>query len=170
MIKGFEQPHPTEPIAESHWQATPAVAAGLIAGVVLLILPHASPWEGLTSFTPALMGRVVPPMWGLGIFLTAVLHLVLAIIYGVLVSLAVSHIRQMAAIVAGGVAGLVLYFINLGVVTACFPAMRGNEVSVFVTHVVFGLIAAGAYRGLLRRRVSIESNQNPTSPPVPPAA
>jgi len=56
---------------------------------------------------------------------------------------------------------LVLYFINLGVVTMWFPAMRGNEVSVFVTHVVFGLIAAGAYRGLLRRKVSAPTEQTP---------
>jgi len=161
MIKGFEQPHPTEPIAESHWQGMPAVAAGLIAGVVLLIVPHASPWEGLTSFTPALMGRVVPASWGLGIFMTVVLHLVLGIIYAVLISFVISHIRQMVAVLTGGVAGLVLYFINLGVVTMWFPAMRGNEVSVFVTHVVFGLIAAGAYRGLLRRKVSAPTEQTP---------
>lgn len=161
MIKGFEQPHPSEPIEESHWQGMPAVWAGLIAGVVLLIVPHASPWEGLTSFTPALMGRVVPQMWGLGIFMTVILHLALAIIYGVLISFVVSHIRQMAAVITGGVAGLALYFINLGVVTSCFPAMRGNEVSVFVTHLVFGLIAAGAYRGLLRRKVSVGADQTP---------
>jgi len=103
MIKGFEQPHRTEPIEFGHWQGTPAVSAGLIAGVVLLILPHASPWEGLTSFTPALMGRVVPQMWELGIFMTIVLHLALAIIYGVLISFLVMHIRQLAAVLAGGV-------------------------------------------------------------------
>jgi len=161
MIKGFEHPHPAEPIAESHWQGIPAVTAGLIAGVVLLIVPHASPWEGLTSFTPALMGRVVPASWGMGAFITVVLHLVLAIIYGVLISFAVSHIRQMAAVVAGGVAGLVLYFLNLGAVSLWFPAMRGGEVSVLVTHVVLGLIAAGAYRGLLRRKISVATDQTP---------
>ena len=158
MIKGFEQPHPTEPIEFGHWQGTPAVSAGLIAGVVLLILPHASPWEGLTSFTPALMGRVVPQMWELGIFMTIVLHLALAIIYGVLISFLVMHIRQLAAVLAGGVAGIVLYFLNLAVVNLWFPAMRGNEISVFVTHLVFGLIAAGAYRGLLRRRVKMSTS------------
>jgi len=161
MIKGFEQHHPTEPIEQSHWQGMPAVWAGLIAGVVLLIVPHASPWEGLTSFNPALMGRVVPQMWGLGVFMTVVLHLALAIIYSVLISFVVSHIRQMAAVLAGGFAGLVLYFINLGLVTLCFPGMRGNEVSVFVTHVVFGLIAAGAYRGLLRRKIATSTDQAP---------
>jgi len=159
MIKGFEQPHQTEPI-ESNWQGMPAVAAGLIAGVVLLIVPHASPWEGLTSFTPALMGRVATES-GLGTAMTIVLHLVLAIIYGVLISFVVSHIRQMAAVLAGGVVGVVLYFLNLGAISLWFPALRGNEVSVFVTHLVFGLIAAGAYRGLLQRKVSVPTEQKP---------
>jgi len=161
MIKGFEQSYPTEPIENSHWQGMPAVISGLIAGVVLLIVPHASPWEGLTSFTPALMGRVVPHLWDLGMFMTVVLHLVLAIIYAVLISFLVMHIRQMAAVLAGGVAGMVLYFLNLGVVSLSFPAMRGNEVSVFVTHFVFGLIAAGAYRGLLRRKIVAPRDQSP---------
>jgi hypothetical protein len=161
MIKGFEQPQRTEPIEKSHWQGMPAVAAGLIAGVVLLIVPHASPWEGLTSFTPAIMGRVAPAAWNLGMFLVIVLHLALALIYGLIVSFAVMHIHQMTAVLSGGVAGLILYFLNLGAVSLWFPAMRGNEVSVFVTHVVCGLIAAGAYRGLLRRRISAPSDSSP---------
>jgi hypothetical protein len=155
MIKGFQQPNPTEPIEKSHWQGMPAVAAGLIAGIILLIVPHASPWEGLTSFTPALMGRVVPDNWGLGIFMTVVLHLVLSIVYAVIISFVVMNIRQMVAVLTGGAVGLVLYFLNLGAVSLWFPNMRGNEVSVIVTHVVFGLVAAGAYRGLLRRKVSV---------------
>ncbi len=132
----------------------PAMAAGLIAGVILLIVPHASPWERLTTFTPALMGRIVPAAWNLGTFVTVLFHLVLSLVYGVIISLAVSHIRQMAAVLTGGVVGLVLYLLNLGAVSLWFPAMRGNEISVIVTHAVFGLIAAGAYRGLLRRKVS----------------
>ena len=156
MIKGFEQPHLSEPIEKSHWQGMPAVAAGLIAGVVLLIVPHASPWEGLTSFTPAIMGRVVPGTWGLGMFMAVVLHFALASIYGVIVSFVVMNIHQMAAVLAGGVAGLVLYVLNLGAISMWFPVMRGNEISVAVTHVVCGLITAGAYRGLLRRRTSAE--------------
>jgi hypothetical protein len=165
MIKGFEHPQQTEPMEKSHWQGIPAVAAGLIAGVILLIVPHASPWEGLTSFTPAIMGRVVPATWGLGVFLTVVLHLALALIYGLVVSLVIMNIHQMAAVLTGGVVGLVLYFVNLGAVTLWLPAMRGNEVSVIVTHVVCGLITAGAYRGLLRRRVEAPSDQS-----LPPAA
>jgi hypothetical protein len=155
MIKGFEQPQRTEPIETNHWQGMPAMAAGLIAGVVLLIVPHASPWEGLTSFTPAIMGRAVPATWGTSMFITVVLHLGLALLYGILVSLAVMNIRELRAVLTGGVVGLVLYLLNLGAVTMWFPGLRGNEVSVAITHLVCGLIAAGAYRGLLRRKVSV---------------
>jgi hypothetical protein len=154
MIKGFEQSRQIEPIEKIDWQGMPAVAAGIIAGVILLIVPHASPWEGLTSFTPAIMGRVVPVTWGLGMFMTVVLHLALALIYGVIISIVVINIHQMRAVLTGGIVGLVLYFLNLGAISMWFPEMRGNEMSVAVTHVVCGLIAAGAYRGLLRRRVS----------------
>jgi hypothetical protein len=155
MIQGFEPPRPAEPIEKSHLQAFPATAAGLIAGVVLLIVPRGSPWEGLTSFSPAILGRVPPAEWNLPIFGTIVLHLALALVYGFIISFAVINIRELRAVFTGGIVGLFLYLLNLGVVSFFLPAMRGNEVSVIVTHFVFGLIAAGAYRGLLRRRVPV---------------
>jgi hypothetical protein len=168
MIKGFQQPQRAEPIEIHRLQGVPALAAGLIAGVVMLIVPHASPWEGLTTFTPAIMGRVPPAAWNLGTLLIIIIHLALSLIYGFIISLAVLNIRELRAVFTGGVIGLILYLLNLGAVTLWFPALRGNEVSVIVTHGVFGLIAAGVYRGLLRRRVPVESNHSnpPAAPPV----
>lgn len=166
MIKGFERPQRVDAIETRHWQAVPAMAAGLIAGVILLVVPHASPWEGLTSFSPAILGRVVPPAWNLGVFLVVILHLALSVIYGLIVSFAVINIREMTAVLVGGVVGLLLYLLNLGAVSLWFPAMRGSEVSVIVTHAVFGLIAAGAYRGLLRRKVAA-APQDPSPPSTP---
>jgi hypothetical protein len=164
MIKGFKQPERTEPIEKTHWHGMPAMAAGLIAGVILLIVPHASPWEGLTSFTPAIMGRVVPATWGMGTLMVILLHVALSLIYSGIISLAVINIREMGAVLTGGAVGLVLYLLNLGAISLWFPTMRGNEMSVIITHVVCGLIVAGAYRGLLRRRVSVSVGQ------LPPAA
>ena len=46
----------------------------------------------------------------------------------------------------------VAYVINFGVVSLLAPACRGNELAALFTHVVFGLIADGAYRVLLRRK------------------
>lgn len=132
----------------------PAAVAGLIAGVVMLVLPHASPWAGVTSFNPAIVGREPPAAWSLPIFGVIVLHLVLSLAYGFIISLYVMHFRELRAVFMGGVAGVVLYLLNFAVISFCFPTLRGNEISVLLTHAVFGLIAAGAYRGLLRRKVS----------------
>jgi hypothetical protein len=153
MIKGFEPPHPAEPVQKHRLQAIPAAIAGLIAGAVMLIVPHASPWEGLTTFTPAVIGRVLPMSWGVPGAGVVALHLALSVIYGFIISLVVINIHELRAVFIGGLVGLGLYLINFGIVSAWLPALRGNEVSVIITHGVFGLIAAGAYRGLLRRKV-----------------
>jgi len=48
---------------------------------------------------------------------------------------------------------LVQYDLNLAVVAFIWHASPTNEVPVIFTHIVYALIAAGAYRGLLHRRV-----------------
>jgi hypothetical protein len=154
MIKGFEPPRQTEPEAEDRLQWVPAILAGLIAGVILLVLPHASPWERLTFFNPAVMGRIIPAGWAVPVFNVIVIHLGLSLVYGIIVSVMVINARELQAVVLGGVVGLALYCINFGIVSLLIPALKGNEIPVVVTHLVFGLIAAGAYRGLLRRRVT----------------
>lgn len=133
------------------FQSAPALGAGLIPGVVLLILPHASPWEGLTLFTPAIMGRQVPASWGMNVSGVVVIHLALSLLYGLIISFSVMHVRQLRALLVGGIAGLVLYAINLAIVSLWIPGLHNDEMPVALTHLVFGLVAAGAYRGLLRR-------------------
>lgn len=154
MIKGFEPPQETEPVGEDCLQWLPAILAGLIAGVILLVLPHGSPWSRLTFFNPAVMGRIVPPSLGVPVFSVIVIHLGLSLIYGLIVSLLVINVRELHAVLVGGVVGVVLYCLNFGIVSLFIPALKGGEIPVLVTHFVFGLIAAGAYRGLLRRRVT----------------
>ena len=153
MIKGFQLPQRPDSPESEHFQWFPATTAGLIAGVILLILPHASPWEGLTVFTPAIVGRQIPASWGMLVFSIVVVHLALSFLYGLIISLAVTNVRQLRALLVGGAVGLVLYGLNLGVVWLWIPSLRVDEVPVVITHFVFGLIAAGAYRGLLRRTV-----------------
>lgn len=153
MIRGFQPPPSDDSPAGGYFQWIPALAAGLIAGVILLILPHASPWEGLTLFTPAIMGRQVPASWGMNAFGVAVVHLALSLVYGLIISLAVMNIRQLRALLVGGVVGLIIYALSLAVVSLWIPGLHNDEIAVALTHLVFGLVAAGAYRGLLRRPV-----------------
>ena len=120
----------------------------------MMILPHASPWTGITSFNPAIVGREPPLNWTLPVFCVILLHLALSLAYGFIISLYVIHFRELRAVFMGGMAGVLLYLLNFATISFFLPTMRGNEVSVLLTHAVFGLIAAGAYRGLLRRKVS----------------
>ena len=163
MIKGYEPPHLLEPEEPGRFQLRPALGASLIAGVILLIVPHGSPWSSLTFFSPVIMGRTVPRTFEISFVLVCILHLVVSLLYGLIISRIVATLRRRPAFVAGALAGLVLYAINFGVVSAFWPWLRGAEFSVLITHIVFGLITAGAYRGLLKRRREVPAGGLPQS-------
>ena len=151
MIDGFKAPELLEPLEKDRMQWGAALEASLIAGVVLLLVPRGSPWSSFTFFAPTVFGRSVAPLgWMLGA--TALIHMAVSLVYGLLIARVVAGLRRRRAIVSGALMGLVLYVINFGLVSTFWPELRGSEVSVVFTHVVFGLIAAGAYRGLLKRR------------------
>jgi len=151
MIKGFEPIHPLEPETQTRLQWGPAVGAGLIAGIILLLIPRGSPWSSMTFFSPIVMGRNVSGT-GLPVAAAWFLHIILSILYGLLISRCIAGLRQGRAVLTGGFFGLILYVINFGIVSTFWRELRGDEIPVVFTHVVFGLIAAGAYRGLLKRK------------------
>ena len=86
------------------------------------------------------------------------LHLVLSVLYGLVIARVVSGIRKGRAFFAGALTSLLLYLTNFAAVSAFWPRLRGDEIPVVFTHIVFGLIAAGAYRGLLKTRADATSN------------
>ena len=152
MIRGFEQIHYMEPESEGHFQWSAAIGAGLIAGVILLLVPHGSPWSSLSFFSAVIMGRQVPPGISMPLPLVCVAHLALAEIYGLIISRFLVNATQARAVFTGAILGLVLYMVNFSVVSTLWQSWRGNEVAVLFTHGVFGLIVGGAYRGLLKRK------------------
>jgi hypothetical protein len=160
MISGFKPTEEWRPTEKHRIQWGPAVGAGFIAGLVLLLVPRGSPWSSFTFFAPVVMGR---SFGGLGLPLGAayMIHMALAVVYGLLISRVVAGLRQERAIITGGLLGLVLYVINFGAVSTWWPQLRGSEISVIWAHIVFGLISAAAYRGLLKRK-RIEAPPNPS--------
>ncbi len=138
-----------------------AFGAGLIPGLVLLLVPHANPWGGPTLFGPIIMGRTVPPAMGLSLPAAWAIHLAISVVYGLLISVVAARLRQERAIIAGGVVGLVLFGINWAVAAAVWPWWQSNLFGVFFTHLVFGLISGGTYRGLRRNQVPVESKPPP---------
>jgi hypothetical protein len=152
MIRHFEDAPAMEPEGNGQFQWGAALCAGLIPGVLLLLAPSGSPWSGISFFSNVVMGRPMPPGVFLPLPVLCLVHLAIAELYGLIISLFVTHITQGRAILAGGALGIALYVINFGFVSLFAPDWRGSEIGVLFTHVVFGLIAGGAYRGLLRRK------------------
>jgi len=153
MIRGYATAHLSEPESPRALQWPAAAGAGLIAGAVFLIAPRGSPWSTVTFFSPTIMGRTLGPDAG-PLIMIWVAHLLLALVYGLIISSVIARMTYARAFMAGAIMGLVLYGVNLAAVSMLWPEMRGSELTVVFTHIVFGLIAAGAYRGLLRRRVA----------------
>ena len=86
-----------EPVLRHRLQIGPAFGAGLVAGLVLLVVPWGSPWSSLTFFTPAIMGRDVSAGLVLPLPVVWALHLGVAVVYGFIVSLFVATLRQQRA-------------------------------------------------------------------------
>lgn len=101
----------------------------------------------------AVMGRSLS-LHGTGLTVGKILlHLALAIVYACIIATIVKRFQAWRAVVAGGVVGLVLYGVNLGMVSAAFPQFVGMEGRVAFTHFAFGLICAGLYKGMARPRI-----------------
>ena len=152
MIRGYETIRHSEPEFQGGFQWTAALGAGLIAGAIFMIAPKGSPWSTLTFFSPIIMGRAATSLSSMPLIVVWFFHLLLSVVYGFVISLVISRLVYRHAVILGAFIGLILYFLNLGIVSLLSPDYRGSELTVLFTHIV-GLIAAGAYRGLLRRRL-----------------
>jgi hypothetical protein len=104
------------------------------------------------------MGRALPSALWLPLPVVWLVHLAIAVVYGLIISFFVQKLTRGRAALTGIVVGLGLYLVNLAAVSALCPALRGNESAVLFTHAVFGLIAGASYRGLLRRHAPPESD------------
>jgi hypothetical protein len=152
------------------WSA--AAEAGLMGGVVYLVLElilvplfvGGSVWSVLRMIAAIVLGRgVLPPpdTFDVAVVLTgAVLHLLLATLYGLVLSAMINRAGPGVAVLLGAMVGLVLYIINYYVFTAVFPwfASARTWVTVF-THLVFGFVVAWSYKtvaGTPRRAWALE--------------
>ncbi|MBA2771638.1 MAG: hypothetical protein M3428_00135 [Pseudomonadota bacterium] len=148
-----------------NWKA--AVSAGLIAGVVFMMIEMAlvgtvggqSPWGPPRMIAAMGMGEgVLPPPASFDVGIVAVgmaIHLILSILLGILLGWIISHWRMnlLTAIVVGTVFGLVVYFVDFYIMTAVFPwfAMARGTISIFA-HAVFGLVLGWAYYAMAKPR------------------
>lgn len=151
------------------WKA--GILSGLIAGLVFMMLEMLmvwliqgeSPWGPPRMIAAMVLGRhVLPPpaTFDIGVVMAAMMvHFVLAIIYGLIVGLIVHKVGRIGmALLVGAGFGLAIYLVNFYMIApAAFPwfSMARNWISLF-SHVMFGIVTAGAYVGLRRKALVLE--------------
>jgi hypothetical protein len=133
-----------------------ALQAGLIVGAIMFLLNRGIPWVGSGAINPAVMGREVAPgaeatpMFFFGVMS---LHFIVAAIYALIIAPIVHGFKPWIAGMVGAVVGLVLYFISYasaGMVMDV-PATQREWPSLAI-HIIFGIICAETYKGMVRRR------------------
>lgn len=133
-----------------------ALGAGLGVGLLIALFPNGSPWAGLTFFSPTVMGRTVGEPGGS--FLGALLpHLGLSVGYTTLIGLVVEHLRRVKAVLAGAAIGAALFLLNWLVFHYLVRDGVGRESAVLFTHIAFGMMTAGAYKGLSKPPIAAPS-------------
>lgn len=139
------------------WRA--AIWASVIAGLVFAVLEVVmvalfqgkSPWAPLHMISAIALGpgaMASPDTFDLGVIATAVVvHMSLAIVYGVILAYLVMRMDVGLAVAVGGLYGLALYFINFYGFTVWFPwfADARDWISIF-THIVQGGLVAYLYK------------------------
>lgn len=142
-----------------------AVKAGLVAGLVFLILEMVlvgtvgggSPWGPPRMIGAMVLGEgVLPPpaTFDLTVVLVAmavhfILSIILAVIFGLLIG--GRAFETPVLLLLGGVFGLVVYFVNFYGMTAVWPwfEMARNWISIFA-HIVYGVVLAWVFAGTRR--------------------
>lgn len=133
-----------------------ALQAGLIVGAIMFLLSRGIPWVGSGAIDPAIMGREVAsgkeatPMFFFGVMS---IHFLVAAAYGLIIAPIVHGFRPFLAGAVGAVVGLVLYFISYavsGMVMETAAPLR--EWPSIAMHVIFGIVCAETYKGMVRRR------------------
>jgi hypothetical protein len=153
MTNGAAARH--EPLLSGRAVFWSGLAAGLVTILLMTALMPADTGvgpSGLARFAAAILlgpGVLPPPATvDIAVILVATLvHFALSFAFAALIGVAVHHVSIVTALLIGGVAGALLYFINLYGFVFMFPwfALARSEAS-FLTHVVFGLVLAYVYK------------------------
>ena len=148
------------------WKA--GALAGLIAGVVFLMLEMALVWivQGMSPWGPPYMmaamvlGKDVLPAAGTWasfdltiVMIAMMIHFPLAVLYGLLVAWLIHRLDLAGATMLGAGLGLAIYLANFYVIAPpVFPwfEMAQNWIGVFA-HIVFGAVIAIAYVALRKQ-------------------
>lgn len=158
MIKRSVPPN----LPSLNWRA--ALAAGIVAGTVATAAQVILWWTFTddlpeiffrdTRLTAAiLLGQSVlpPPATSdrMVILVAGLIHVLLSMAYGLALACVISRLTRRTALLAGCVFGLILYAVNMHIVTNVYPWFSpARDWITVVTHVIFGISLAAIYKAL----------------------
>lgn len=159
------RPIPTHSVrgAPGTLDASAAMIASLVAASVVLVawiacsiaIYDEPAWKLPRMMAAMVLGpRVLAPEDELDVTVVAtgfVLHFALALAFGTVLALLVRRVPQALAACTGALCGVALYAIDLHALTAFFPWFAPlRTLDTLAAHVLFGMLAATAYRELAR--------------------
>jgi len=135
--------------ARHYFDFKAAIYAGLIVGILFLFLPRGIPWTSWGLPTEAMGRSLFGQDSTSAMFLTGTVQIVMAVAYTLIISMVIYRYRMLKAVLIGGLIGIGLYAVNYLFFRFLIPT-PGNrsELTVFLTHLSFCFIAAGAYKGI----------------------
>jgi hypothetical protein len=144
MLVNFEQ----DERARHFFDSKSALVAGLSVGVLFLVFAKANPWGSLGVPTHVMGRQIFPNNTPVDFIWTGIIQLVVSVVYGFVISGIVYRMKTVPAFFAGAGTGLVLAGLNYLLFRFLFTGVPGtSETVVAFTHMAFGMITAGAYKG-----------------------
>jgi hypothetical protein len=144
------------PQAERPVQWATGIKAALGVAAILWLVTRGIPWAPSGLVSPTVMGREIKDPGAINTnlaTLATVLHFVVAMVYASIMMPLIHRFTYNNAWLIGAGLGVAMYLLNLAVATMFGGTPYARELPAFITHLAFGIIFTGAYKGLVKRRV-----------------
>lgn len=143
--------------AERPVQWTTGIKAAIAVAAILWLVTRGIPWAPSGLVSPTVMGREIKDPGEINTSLAGlatILHFVSAIVYASIMMPLIHRFTYNNAWLIGTGLGVGLYLLNLAIATLFGGGTPyARELPAFITHLAFGIIFTGAYKGLVKRRV-----------------
>ena len=136
------------------------IKAALGIAAIFWLVTRGIPWAPSGLVSPTVMGREIKYPGEINLSIAALatsLHFLSSLVYAGIMLPFIHRFRYGNAWLIGAGMGVIFYLISL----LAFAAFGNNapysrELPVLITHLAFGVVFTGAYKGLVKRRVTLE--------------
>jgi hypothetical protein len=135
--------------------------AALGIAAIFWLVTRGIPWAPSGLVSPTVMGREIkhPGALDFNMAILAIgMHFFACMIYAAIMMPLIHRFCYSSAWIIGAGLGVILYLCNLAAFSMVGDgAPYSREFPVLVTHLAFGIVFTGAYKGLVKRRIMAEA-------------